>query len=844
MRFFKSISFRIWMIFALMLMSVLTFFIIYYPMKQRELLTEYKKTELTETAETVATAVILALKNDDYDGVKIAIKQASEKKDFEYLAVLLEEQNNKIVLASYPEVEEARIVNRNNEALLYELADFEYGEFKGEVVVALSKNKINNTITELSQPIYITALIVLLISIVLFYFIATFISKPIVMLTRVTNTLKMENFETPLAPVSSDNELGELHNSIAELQTNLLVSRKRNRELTDNLEQQVINRTAELKSTAEKLFEAQESARIGNFEYDIEGNRWNASPISYSILQIPEKPNYPIEKFWELLKEEDTVEALAFFETFKPNEDTLFEKDFKITLPGNNALLWIHFTYKVLFNEKNEPRFIKGTIQDITYRKRIEEELNELSLVAKKTSNYVIITDKDKQIKWVNDSFLKVSGYAIEELIGQKPSLFQFEKSNPETLAEIRQKLAEGQEVKTEILNRGKHGNEYWLELNIVPLKNARGETEGFIAVETDITDIKASEENIRKLNESLEIRVLENTRKNLELSGKIVEQEKLATIGELAAGVAHDLNTPLGSTRVGAESLQFALQEIMRLIPMMSNGDQSAAVAIAEKIKTNLAVSGLQKKKEESAMLKFLQEELGHENENAALLANRLTESRITSDNQPEIERILQARDPMLFLDLIYNLQLKNVLLESILVSTDNAAKVVRNIRSFINKGEETGRTVIVVEDNIRVVLNVFQHELKKDVDLEMNIEKGLTIDGFDIKLFQLWSNLIKNSLDAMDYQTEKKIWIRGSKTEKGVLVEFSNNGPQIPQEYLDKIFRKFFTTKSNKKGTGLGLSIVKNVLEAHHAKIEVSSDANLTRFSMLFPFSASGGI
>lgn len=841
MRFFKSISFRIWMIFALMVMSVLTFFIIYYPMKQRELLTDYKKTELEETAETVATSVILALKNDDYDGVKIAINQASEKKDFEFLAVLLEEQNNKAVLASYPEVEEEKILNRTNEELLYELAPFQYGEFKGEVVVALSKTKINTTISALTQPIYITAVIVLVVSIILFYFIAAFISKPIVLLTRVTNTLKMENFEMPLSFVSSDNELGELHNSIAALQTNLLASRKRNRELTDNLEQQVIARTAELKATAEKLLEAQETARIGNFEYNIELNQWNASPISYSILQMPEQPNYPIEKFWELLKEEDAVEALAFFETFKPNVDTLFEKDFKIFLPGNSTPLWIHFTYKVLFNEKNEPRFIKGTIQDITYRKKIEEELNELSLVAKKTSNYVIITDKEKRIKWVNDSLLKVSGYSMEELIGQKPTIFQFEKSNPETLHEIRQKLAEGQEVKTEILNRGKNGNEYWLELNIVPIKNPRGETQGFIAVETDITDIKASEESIRKLNENLEIRVLENTRKNLELSGKIVEQEKLATLGELAAGVAHDLNTPLGSTKVGAESLQFALQEIMRILPMMNNAEQSAAVSIADKIKTNLAVSGLQKKKEEAAMLHFLEEALNYQKENAALLASRLTESRIKPENQAEIERIIQSRDPLLFLDLIYNLQLKNVLLESILVSTDNAAKVVRNIRSFINKGEETGRSVILIEENIRVVLNVFQHEIKKDVELEMNIEKGLSVSGFDIKLFQLWSNLIKNSLDAMDGQKDKKIWIAGTKTGKGVLIEFSNNGPQIPQEYLDKIFRKFFTTKSNKKGTGLGLSIVKNVLEAHHAKIEVSSDASITRFSMLFPLANS---
>jgi signal transduction histidine kinase len=185
----------------------------------------------------------------------------------------------------------------------------------------------------------------------------------------------------------------------------------------------------------------------------------------------------------------------------------------------------------------------------------------------------------------------------------------------------------------------------------------------------------------------------------------------------------------------------------------------------------------------------------------------------------------------------LIYNLQLKNALLESILVSTENAAAVVRNIRSFINKGIIAERTNIVLEDNIRVVLNIFQHELKKDVQLEVDIEPGLSVTGFDIKLFQLWSNLIKNALDAMDDQSDKRISIRGYTTENNVRVEFSNNGPQIPAENLQKIFRKFFSTKRTKSGTGLGLSIVKNVAETHHAKIEVSSDPEKTTFIINFP-------
>lgn len=837
MRFFNSISFRIWIIFMLILMSVLLFFMIYYPIKQKALLTEFKKNELRETAQTVGTAVILSLKNDDYDGVKLAITQASEKKDFEFIAVILNEESGKTILATFPNVTEEKVLNHDNYNLVYEKSKFEYAEFSGEIVIAFSKDKINNTIKTLTQPIYITTFIILLVSIVLFYFLANGISKPISMLIKVTNKLKEENFQSPIKIIQSQSEIGQLNNSIAELQSKLIESRKRNRQLTEGLELEVMIRTQELKSTAEKLLEAQNSARIGNFEYNIEKNEWDASDIVYEIIRIPVQKKYPIEIFLDLLQEEDKNSAFDFFYNTK-KENIFYENDFKVCIDrDNNITIWVHFIYSVLFNQKGEAEIIRGTIQDVTYRKQIEEELQELSLVAKKTSNYVIITDKERKIKWANESLLKISGYTLDELKGLTPKIFQFEKTNPQTIEYIKQKLNAGEEVKTEVLNKGKNNNEYWIELNIVPLKNEKEELYGYMAVETDITTLKKSEENIRKMNEELEIRVIENTKKNMELSGMIVEQEKLATIGELAAGVAHDLNTPLSSTKVGAESLQYSLNEIMRIMPLMSLEEQALAVHISGQIKTNLAVSGLQKKREEAQMIQHLNEKKTIHKEILHIIAYKLTESRINTTEDTIIDQCLQVKDPVLFLELVYNLQLKNALLESILVSTENASAVVKNIRSFINKGVIPERTKIVLEDNIRVVLNLFQHELKKDVQLELDIEPGLSVIGFDIKLFQLWSNLIKNALDALDNQEDKKISIRGYTTDNNVSVIFSNNGPQIPAEDLQKIFRKFYSTKRTKSGTGLGLSIVKNVVETHHAKIEVTSDPEKTTFIINFP-------
>ena len=123
----------------LILMGVLLFFMIYYPMKQKAVLTEFKKNELRETAQTVGTAVILSLKNDDYDGVKLAITNASEKKDFEFIAVILNEEKAKTILATFPNVTEEKVLDQNNNNLIYEKSPFEYGEFRGEIVIAFSK---------------------------------------------------------------------------------------------------------------------------------------------------------------------------------------------------------------------------------------------------------------------------------------------------------------------------------------------------------------------------------------------------------------------------------------------------------------------------------------------------------------------------------------------------------------------------------------------------------------------------------------------------------------------------------------------------------------------------------
>ena len=103
-------------------------------------------------------------------------------------------------------------------------------------------------------------------------------------------------------------------------------------------------------------------------------------------------------------------------------------------------------------------------------------------------------------------------------------------------------------------------------------------------------------------------------------------------------------------------------------------------------------------------------------------------------------------------------------------------------------------------------------------------------------IKLFQLWSNIVKNALEAMSEQEDKYLGIYAVEKGSKVEVTFENNGPEIPKDIIKRVFNKFYTTKSKKSGSGLGLSIVKNVLKEHKANINIESSENITKFIITF--------
>jgi PAS domain S-box-containing protein len=513
----------------------------------------------------------------------------------------------------------------------------------------------------------------------------------------------------------------------------------------------------------------------------------------------------------------------------------------EIDLPNTEEIQILHKSLVSLKDSlKSREEYKDNLLKELKFQ--VEEqtyELNQLSLVAKHTTNGVIITDENRKIIWVNDSFEKLTGYNLNEIKGKTPKLFQFEKTDPNTIAKINKQLDEKETVNEEILNRSKDGREYWLSLNIVPIFNDEKKLQGFIAVEIDITEKKNREVMIQKMNETLEQKVLENTKKNIDLSKTLVEQDKLATIGEISAGIAHDLNTPLGTIRVGADNVRFMIDHLLsKDLTTLSAEDLQFILKHAPTRNVENFIGGLQLRKEKTEIIEFLKSKYKEIDETTLYsIAELMVKSRININDDEIISRIFSSANPLLFADVFYQIYQACNQLETIKNSSDKAVKVVQDVRSFIKgEGSQNEKRHFNLKENIATVIGVFRYEIAQGIDVKFEVDPSIELVGFDVKLFQLWSNLLKNAIEALDDQENKYVGIFSETIDNKLFITFENNGPKIPEEVQKNMFNKFYTTKEKKSGSGLGLSIVRNILTDHNASIDVYSDDEITRFTVSF--------
>ena len=175
--------------------------------------------------------------------------------------------------------------------------------------------------------------------------------------------------------------------------------------------------------------------------------------------------------------------------------------------------------------------------------------LTELATIVRSTKNSVITTDKHGKIVWVNDAFTEATGYTLQESLGRSPGeLLQCEETSQHTIERMRRSIAENIEFHGEIVNRTKHGQLYWVELNIVPVHNRRGKLLGFTSIQRDITDRKQLE---AQLGESQRLFSGALDASNVDIA--ILDAEgKILFVNEAWSTLANDNNSQASKFKVG----------------------------------------------------------------------------------------------------------------------------------------------------------------------------------------------------------------------------------------------------------------------------------------------------
>ncbi|MEJ5299158.1 MAG: PAS domain S-box protein, partial [Armatimonadota bacterium] len=232
---------------------------------------------------------------------------------------------------------------------------------------------------------------------------------------------------------------------------------------------------------------------------------------------------------------------------FVPEEDRerVIERFWKLREPGQQAiseyvrfihkdgsLRWTRVNAGQVLSPSGEAVAAIGVMTDVTEQIRQQQEIERLSLVARKTANAVVLTDSDLRITWVNEAFSRLTGYSTEDVLGTRvDEVLIAPGSSKDVAAEVRRKLADCMGFQMEICQRTKSGDPCWTLLEATPIRREDGASEGFVLIQTDITQTRRREMEFRAQTEALELQLLQHKhtadRTCRELERQIEERKK-----------------------------------------------------------------------------------------------------------------------------------------------------------------------------------------------------------------------------------------------------------------------------------------------------------------------------
>ncbi|EMY67957.1 ABC transporter substrate-binding protein [Leptospira vanthielii] len=352
--------------------------------------------------------------------------------------------------------------------------------------------------------------------------------------------------------------------------------------------------------------------------------------------------------------------------------------------------------------------------------------------------------------------------------------------------------------------------------------------------VEMRTEELKHSNEYLQVLNQSLL-----NTLKELtEAQDRLLASEKLAVLGQLAAGMAHELNTPLGaivsSNQSLADFLKNKINNIMDTIVGFNKDDSLRFNKVLEEsLRNQTFLEGKMERsiKKELALQYSTSKKMDLYGKHMQLVVE--TGAFRLGD---ELNQILESENSLQILETVASISTAYRSNQIISVASEKATHVIKALKSYLisDKDISNGNSVVDLVFEIETILSLYHYNLNK-VTIIKNYLTDKKCKGNRDKLNQVWINLLNNALQAMAYTGRLEIKIQS--LDPWIKVSIIDSGIGISDSIKEKIFDPFFTTKPDGEGMGLGLDICKKIVLQMDGKIELEDVPKGACFSVWLP-------
>jgi len=316
-------------------------------------------------------------------------------------------------------------------------------------------------------------------------------------------------------------------------------------------------------------------------------------------------------------------------------------------------------------------------------------------------------------------------------------------------------------------------------------------------------------------------------------------QRDRLASMGKLSAGLAHELNNPASAAKRAAAQLREVLKKIRDASHELGRRELTAPQkSEIEKLEASFIQHGeapldpLQLSDLEAQIDSLLR---SHGQNDLWQLAADLARRNVKPEALESLFSILDADTARAALIRIAASVEVASLLDQIESGTSRISDLVRAIKEYTYMDQNPVQNVDIVK-SLETTLTILNHKLKHGVVVQREYETvPLLVNSFGSELNQVWTNIIDNAIDAMGGKGELRV--RTYREDDCVVVEIADNGPGISPAIQPHIFEPFFTTKKVGEGTGLGLDTALRIVKKHRGTIEVSSKPGDTRFQVWLP-------